>query len=500
MTDTDYDVLIIGGGVNGCGIARDAVGRGLRVALCEQNDLGSATSSASTKLFHGGLRYLEHYEFSLVRKALKERETLLANMPHIAWPLRFVIPHLRGMRPAWMLRMGLFLYDHIGGGKTLPGTKTVKLDRNPIGAPLADNLKLGFEYSDCWVHDSRLVVLNARDAADRAAKILPRMQLETAIRKGDHWQAGLVDTNTGQKTTLSAKALINAAGPWVVDVIENKLHRRTNESIRLVRGSHIVTRRLYSHDKAFFFQNDDGRLIFSIPFEKDFTLIGTTDVDHQSDLEHVECTPEEVDYLCQVVSRYFENPISKADVVWSYSGVRPLHDEIDGKASTASRDYEIKVLDENGKAPLINIFGGKITTYRKLSEEVVAELSPYVKLIGKPWTDHTPLPGGDFPVQARQEVIDDIQEEFPFLSAPALRRLFDTYGTRIRTILKGVNSLKDMGKSFGADLTEIEVRYLMDHEWAENAEDVVWRRTKLGLRLNEAEISNLDTWMNKAAA
>jgi glycerol-3-phosphate dehydrogenase len=496
----DCDILIVGGGVNGCGIARDAVGRGLQVVLCEQGDIAGATSSASTKLFHGGLRYLEHYEFGLVRKALIERDVLLRNMPHISWPLRFVLPHLKGMRPAWLLRLGLLVYDSLNLRKTLPGTRTIRLQSSDIGRPLATHIKTGFEYSDCWVNDARLVVLNAQDAADRGATILPRVKFEGATRDGSFWQARLIDTRTGEKTGVKTRILVNAAGPWVVDVIENKMGQASNDVIRLVRGSHIVTRKLYEHDRAFFFQNEDGRLVFSIPYEQDFTLIGTTDVDHDGDPADAACSTEELQYLCDVASKYFKTPVSAKDVVWTYSGVRPLNDTLEGNASSASRDYEVKIEGNVGEAPLINVFGGKITTYRKLAEEVVAELPPYARLIGKPWTSRCPLPGGDFPVTARQELLEYLQQDFPFLSTDQVDRMFSAYGTQASQMLRGMTTAKQMGQDFGAGLSEVEVRWLIDREWAQTAEDVVWRRSKLGLRMTKDQIETLDKWMIKEAA
>lgn len=497
-TVDQYDVLVIGGGVNGCGIARDATGRGLQVALVEQGDLASATSSASTKLFHGGLRYLEHYEFGLVRKALIEREVLLRNMPHISWPMRFVIPHLPGMRPRWMVRAGLFLYDYIGGRKALSRTKRVNFRKSPLGVPLIDDLKIGFEYSDCWVDDARLVVLNARDAADRGAHIMTRTRFVSAKSVNGRWVAVLRDTRTGKTKRVRTRVLVNAAGPWVKDVIENRIKTETDENIRLVRGSHIVVPKTYDHDRAYFFQNSDGRLIFTIPYEMDFTLIGTTDVDHDQAISKVKCSAEEATYLCEAVSRYFKSPITPKDIVWHYAGVRPLHDMEKGMASAASRDYQIKVRRIEGESPLINVFGGKITTYRKLAEEVVAELAAFTDMINKPWTYHAHLPGGDFALRQKETVFMQFKVDFPFLSEDLAARLFKTYGTCAALMLKGITSIKQMGQNFGADLTEIEVRWLMRWEWAETAEDILWRRTKLGLRMTKDESVKLENWMQKA--
>ncbi len=492
-----YDVLVIGGGVNGCGVARDAVGRGLTVALVEQGDLAGETSSSSTKLFHGGLRYLEFYEFGLVKKALIEREVLLRNMPHISWPMRFIIPHLSGMRPKLMLRAGLFIYDYIGGRKLLPPTKTINLAKGPLGAPLDDAIKVGFEYSDCAVDDARLVVLNARDAADRGAKIMVRTRFTSAIAKDGHWIANIEDSRTGKTTKIQARVLVNAGGPWVKTIIEDQLKSETPERVRLVRGSHIVVPKIYDHDRAYFFQIDDGRLVFTIPYENDFTLIGTTDADHEGDPKNPQCSDEEAEYLCKVVSKNFKQDIQMSDIVWRYAGVRPLHDNSEGDAKSASRDYEIKVRQIDG-SPLINIFGGKITTYRKLSEEVVAELAPFTSMIGKPWTHHAHLPGGDFALQQKDALIAQFRWDFPFLDEDQVRRMFKSYGTQATEMLQGITAVKQMGKNFGSGLTEIEVKWLMEKEWAQTADDVVWRRSKLGLHLTKRQVTTLNTWMEKA--
>jgi len=380
-----YDLLIIGGGINGCGIARDAAGRGLKVALVEQADLAQGTSSASTKLFHGGLRYLEYYEFRLVREALIEREILLNAMPHISWPLRFVLPHHAGLRPAWLLRLGLFIYDHLGGRKILPPTRTLDLNASPIGDPLKDTFKKAFEYSDCWVEDARLVVLNARDAADRGVTVLTRTKFETAKRGADSWSVSTTDTVTGETAAIEARVLVNAAGPWIEDVIHNRVGIKTTDSIRLVRGSHIVVKKLFDHDRAYIFQHSDGRIVFAIPYEKDFTLVGTTDVDHEGDPAAAQCTPEEADYLCVAVSEYFKRPVTADEIVWTYSGVRPLYDDGVSSATQATRDYVLKVDTHDGGAPLLNIFGGKITTYRRLAEAAMAKLAPHFPGLKPDW-------------------------------------------------------------------------------------------------------------------
>ena len=414
-----FDLFVIGGGINGCGIARDAAGRGLSVGLAEMNDLAWATSSASTKLFHGGLRYLEYFEVRLVREALIEREVLLGAMPHISWPMRFVLPchpgmrfdsetpasrllntvmpWMKGRRPAWMIRLGLFLYDHLGGRKILPGTTTLDLDGTPEGAPLKEEFHKAFEYSDCWVEDSRLVVLNARDAQARGAQIMVRTKVMSADRVDGGWTVTLENTETGKRRQVRARMLVNAGGPWVGDIIATKARLNTSEGVRLVRGSHIVTRRLYDHEKCYFFQGRDGRIIFAIPYEDDFTLIGTTDKEHDDPSVKPECTPEERDYLCAFASEYFRTPVTKDDIVWTYSGVRPLYDDGASSATAATRDYTLKVDDEAG-APILNIFGGKITTYRRLAESAMERIAPHFPGLPGPWTAGAALPGGDFPV------------------------------------------------------------------------------------------------------
>ena len=521
MSDADanpdiFDLFVIGGGINGCGIARDAAGRGLCVGLAEMNDLASATSSASTKLFHGGLRYLEYLEINLVRHALKERETLLRAMPHISWPMRFVLPYsqdmrfegetpvsrilkwvmpwMKGRRPAWMIRFGLFLYDHLGGRKILPGTTTLKLHGTPEGAPLEDRFETAFEYSDCWIEDSRLVVLNARDAEDRGARIMVRTRVEAAVRSGDHWDITLRDTESDASRTVKARMLVNAGGPWVGDIIHQKVHINSNEGVRLVRGSHIVTRRLYNHDKCYFFQGTDGRIIFAIPYETDFTLIGTTDAEHHDPHVRPECTPEEQRYLVDFANSYFKQDISVDDIVRTYSGVRPLYDDGASSATAATRDYTLKV-DATGGAPILNIFGGKITTYRKLAEDAMDKIVPFFPGTQGHWTAGVALPGGDFGVTEVDSLIQRLTQDYPFLSAFWARRLVRAYGTESWDVLGQAGSEVDLGTLFGATLTEREVTWLMTREYARTAEDVVWRRNKLGLRLTVQQVADLDGWM-----
>ncbi len=510
------DLFVIGGGINGCGIARDAAGRGLSVVLAEMNDLASATSSASTKLFHGGLRYLEYFEVRLVREALIERETLLRAMPHISWPMRFVLPYhpdmrfegttptskilntvmpwMKGRRPAWLIRLGLFLYDNLGGRKILPGTRTVDLTRDPAGAPLNPRFARAYEYSDCWIEDSRLVVLNARDAEARGAEILTRTKVVSATRGADLWQITLEDRDTGTRSTRQARMIVNAGGPWVADIIHGTLRSNSPAGVRLVRGSHVVTKRLFDHDKCYFFQGADGRIIFAIPYETDFTLLGTTDADHANPDERPVCTDAERDYLLAFASQYFKRPVTRDDVVWTYSGVRPLYDDGAKSATAATRDYVLKV-DDAGGAPVLNVFGGKITTYRRLAESALEKILPHFAKGGGPWTAGVALPGGDFPVTGVAVLIEDLRAAHTFLTERWAKRLIRAYGTEAQTMLAGAQTAADLGRDFGATLTERELRWLMSHEYARRAEDVVWRRSKLGLRLTAAEIATLDDWM-----
>jgi glycerol-3-phosphate dehydrogenase len=495
--NTPYDLAVIGGGINGCGIARDAAGRGWSVFLCEKGDLASATSSASTKLIHGGLRYLEYYQFRLVREALMERETLWRIAPHIVWPLRFVLPHHKGLRPAWLLRLGLFLYDHLGGRKLLPPTRTLRLHNDLSGEPLKPEYTLGFEYSDCWVEDSRLVALNARDAANLGAVIAPRIRCMSGKRRDGVWILTLRDERTGKICEIKARTLVNAAGPWVGDVLASALRENTAASVRLVKGSHIIVPRLYRHDRCYIFQNADRRIFFAIPYQQDFTLIGTTDLDYEGDPGGVTVSDDEVAYLCSAASDYFKTPVTGDRVVWSYSGVRPLYDDGASEAQAATRDYVLK-LDAPPDAPaLLSVYGGKITTYRRLAESVLALLAPHLPAARRAegWTAQEPLPGGDFPVQGFEAQVNAIQARYPFLEASLTRRLVRAYGTLVPEVLAGAKSQADLGKTFGAGLTEAEVRYLAHREWAMTAEDVVWRRTKLGLRLSKVEIADLDDYL-----
>jgi glycerol-3-phosphate dehydrogenase len=492
---SDYDLAIIGGGVNGCGIARDAAGRGWSVFLCDKGDLGSGTSSASTKLIHGGLRYLEHYEFRLVREALMEREVLWAIAPHIIHPMRFVLPHHRRLRPAWLLRLGLFLYDHLGGRKRLPSTQTLDLRTGPVGALLRPEFTRGFVYSDCSVEDSRLVVLNARDAADRGATIAPRSECLAAARVGGWWSVTLRNEATGARQTIRAKALVNAAGPWVAEAAGSIIHANTPAPIRLVQGSHVVVPKLYDHGFCYIFQNGDGRIFFLIPYERDFTLIGTTDQDYTGDPADVRASTAEIAYLCESTSAYLRKPVTPEMVVWTYSGVRPLYDDGSTAPQQATRDYVLKLDAPPDEPALLSVFGGKITTYRRLAEASLAMLLPYLPSVSGQhagWTGHAPLPGGDFPVDGFEQLVVDAVARYPFLAETTLRRMLRAYGTRIDRVIGDAGCAADLGPVFGADLMEAELRYLVDDEWARTAADVVWRRSKLGLRLSTEQIEAID--------
>ncbi|MEP5760674.1 MAG: glycerol-3-phosphate dehydrogenase [Litoreibacter sp.] len=511
----EVDLFVIGGGINGAGIARDAAGRGLSVALAEMNDLASATSSASTKLFHGGLRYLEYFEIKLVKHALSERETLLRAMPHISWPMRFVLPYhkdmrfevstpasrilnvvmpwMKGRRPAWLIRLGLFLYDNLGGRSILPGTKTLDLTQGPEGDFLDDRFEKAYEYSDCWIEDSRLVVMNARDAAARGAEILVHTKVISAEQQEGAWVITLEDMQ-GVRREVGARVLVNAGGPWVGEIIRNTVRSNSQEGVRLVRGSHIVTKRLFDHEKCYFFQGEDGRIIFAIPYENDFTLIGTTDAEHLDPSVKPHCTDEERDYLIDFSNKYFKKDISVDDVVWTYSGVRPLYDDGAKSATAATRDYVLSV-DESAGAPVLNVFGGKITTYRVLAEDALEKITSFFDGMPETWTAGAPMPGGDFPVDGVEALIIKLKHDFAFLDDFWAKRLIRAYGLDAWDVLDGAEIAEDLGEAFGATLTTQEIRWLMDNEFAQRVEDVVWRRSKLGLRLSKEEIERIDAWM-----
>ncbi|MGR3620937.1 glycerol-3-phosphate dehydrogenase [Pseudophaeobacter sp.] len=516
MTDPKItDLFIIGGGINGCGIARDAAGRGLSVTLAEMKDLAWATSSASTKLFHGGLRYLEYFEFRLVREALIEREVLLKAMPHISWPMRFVLPFhkdmrfdnttptskllttfmpwMKGRRPAWLIRLGLFLYDSLGKRGILPGTRSVDLGVDPAGRPLKSKFKRAFEYSDCWIEDARLVVLNARDAEARGAQILTRTEVISTERKSDHWVIRTKDHASGETREHRARMLVNAGGPWVAELLRQTLGQNSRETVRLVRGSHIVVPKLFDHGRCYFFQGEDGRIIFAIPYEEDFTLIGTTDADHDDpDIAPV-CTPQEQDYLVDFASNYFDKPLKRSDIVWTYSGVRPLYDDGASSATAATREY-VLTLDQ-AQAPLLNVFGGKITTYRKLAEAALAKIGEALPGIKGDWTAGVAMPGGGFPVEDVTKLVAKLAADYPFLSAYATRRLIRAYGLEAWEVLGDAKSAADLGQDFGATLTARELDWAMGREWVRSGEDFLWRRTKLGLRLDHAQRDAVDAYI-----
>ena len=496
----DCDLLIVGGGVNGAGIARDAAGRGLSVVLCEKDDLASHTSSASTKLIHGGLRYLEHYEFGLVRKALIEREVLLRSAPHIMWPMRFVMPHDKGQRPAWIIRAGMLVYDYLAQREILPGSGSLDLRTHAAGKPLKPEFTKGFIYSDGWVDDARLVVLNALDAAEKGATILTHTACESAARVGERWSA-VLRTQDGKQLSVNARGLINAAGPWAASFLQDALHRPSAKSLRLIKGSHIVVKKLFDHPFAYIFQNPDGRIIFAIDYENDFTLIGTTDIEYHGDTNNVAIDQDEINYLCKVTERYFLKPLKPADVVWAYSGVRPLLEDESSNASDITRDYNLAMDGET--APMLSVFGGKITTFRKLAEEAVDMIAPKLGNRRSAWTANACLPGGDLfgsepqnrSVLEFDAYVHGLQRQFSWLPPKVVARYARTYGTRIHTLLAHSHSLRDMGEALAEGLYPAELEYLMNFEWATSSTDILWRRTKLGLHVPEGTAQKVDQWI-----
>ena len=490
---TQCDVLVVGGGVNGTGIAMDAAGRGLQVVLCEMNDLASATSSSSSKLIHGGLRYLEHYEFRLVREALGEREALLRNAPHIMWPMRFRLPHQPHLRPAWMIRTGLFLYDHLAKRELLPGSRSITFGPD---SPLKPDITRGFEYSDGWVDDARLVVLSARKAVEKGATVLTRTRCSRAERRNGQWHATLDDHHRDKQYNIRAKVVVNATGPWVSSLFGESLSMPAPKQIRMVKGSHIVVPRLNQDTEAYILQNQDERIVFVIPYEDRFSLIGTTDVDYAGDPSQARISPEETDYLLSIVNQYFRRQLSATDVVWSYSGVRPLMDDEGGNAQSASRDYSFEVDDQDGQPPLISVFGGKITTYRKLAEAVTDQVSRYFPGAGRSWTRTAVLPGGDFNTQ--EQLATELAADFPWLDDAVIHRFVRSYGTSSYQILEGCQNMADLGHWFTDTLSRREVDYLMTHEWAITPEDLLWRRTKQGLYINPEQYSELSEYMARS--
>ncbi len=489
-----YDLFIIGGGINGCSIARDAAGRGIKVFLAEMNDLASGTSSASTKLIHGGLRYLEHYEFRLVREALIEREVLLKSAPHIIWPLRFILPHHQGLRPRWLIRLGLFMYDHLGGRKILPPTRSVDLTTDVTGAPLKEEFTKAFEYSDCWVEDSRFVVLNARDAAKKGAVIRTRTKVQSARRISGGWSIDILG-GEGKTETIEAKVLLNSAGPWVSEVLSSVIGRNDPDKIRMVKGSHLVVDKLYDHDRCYIFQNADSRICFAIPYENDFTLIGTTDEDHKGDPGKPEITESETNYLLAAVSEYFKKPVTRNMVRWSYSGIRPLYDDGASKAQEATRDYVLKVDQPTGQAPLLSVFGGKITTSRKLAEHALEKLAAFFPDATAPWNRDAPLPGGDISVGDVAKYIEAKKKAYSFLKPANVVRMFKAYGTEMNKILGEARFASDLGQFIGP-VSEREIEFLRANEWVTTADDILWRRSKLGLHMSADEQSALRAYMS----
>jgi len=492
-TQQTYDLFVVGGGINGAGIAADAAGRGLKIGLCEMNDLASATSSASSKLIHGGLRYLEHYEFRLVREALSEREVLLRNAPHIIWPLRFRLPHRPHLRPSLMIRAGLFLYDHLGKRTTLPGSTGLRFGP---GSALQPHITKGFEYSDGWVDDARLVVLNALAAQQKGADIMPRTRCVHAERNDNGlWQITLQNQLSGEKKQVTARALVNAAGPWVSSFFADSLDSKPPKEIRMVKGSHMIVPKIHNEKEAYILQNEDQRIVFVIPYENDFSLVGTTDVEHHGDPSQAAISDAETDYLIEVVNNHFVRQISRDDVVHSYAGVRPLMDGEEESAQKASRDYTFEVTDESGKAPLLSVFGGKITTYRKLAEAAVNKLNDYFPEMTPAWTADARLPGGDFDNKA--QLTERFSKEYPWLPEQIAVRLVRSYGTLAEKFLQGCNSLEDMGQHFGAGFYQKEVDYLLEQEWAHDCDDLLWRRSKLGLFLTMPEKQALQAYLEQ---
>jgi glycerol-3-phosphate dehydrogenase len=488
------DLVVIGGGVNGAGIARDAAGRGLSVILCEKDDLAEGTSSRSGKLVHGGLRYLEYYEFRLVREALIEREVLLESAPHIIWPMRFVLPHSASDRPAWLVRLGLFLYDNLGGRKRLPATRTLNLRTAPEGAPIKDAFRRGFEYSDCWVDDARLVVINALDAAERGARVFTRTACTAVRRENGLWVVEMQDGRTGIRTVVRARALINAAGPWVNDIVNRVAGQNSTRNVRLVKGSHIVVPKFWEGRQAYLIQNSDKRVIFINPYQNDLALIGTTDIPYEGRPEDVAADESEIDYLIKVVNRYFKRGLARGDVVYSFSGVRPLYDDNADNPSAVTRDYIFELDAPDAQAPLLSVFGGKITTFRKLAEHALDRIAPFFPHMGKPWTAKAHLPGGDIANADFEQFLGDLAGEYPWMPASLLKHYGRLYGTRTRALVGAARSLDELGRCFGKDFFEREAAYLFDREWAVTSADILERRTKHGLHLSAEERAAFEHW------
>lgn len=490
-----YDLAVIGAGVNGAGIARDAAGRGLKVMLCEKDDIAQATSSSSTKLVHGGLRYLEYYDFALVRHALGEREVLLRAAPHIIWPLRFILPHHKDLRPRWLIRAGLFLYDNLGGRKLLPRSNSVNLKTHVSGEALKDEFTSGFEYSDCWVQDSRLVTLNVMDAAARGADVRVRTECTDIVRSKESWRVDLHDYLTGQDVSITAKAIVNASGPWVEKTINLDEEHDASPGVRLVKGSHVVVKKLFEHPYTYIFQNADNRIIFAVPYENHFTLLGTTDVEIKAEPGTEQITQDEIDYICNSASEYFKTPIKSGDVVWTYTGVRPLYDDASENASKVTRDYKLD-LDTGKGAPILSVFGGKITTYRKLAEEAVDMLKGTMGFTASAWTAPEALPGGDIPNADFDGFLARCREQYTWMTPAVLFDYARNYGTRIQQLIGDADSMEGLGEHFGGPLYEAEMRYLVEHEYARKADDILWRRSKKGLHTPTGTGDRVQQWID----
>lgn len=495
LTAPTVDLFVIGGGINGTGIAADAAGRGLSVMLCEQSDLASATSSASSKLIHGGLRYLEHYEFRLVREALAEREVLLRNAPHLVEPLRFTLPHESHLRPSWMIRCGLFLYDHLSRRATLPASRGLRFG---VDSPLKPEIRRGFRYSDCWVDDARLVVANAQMAQSLGARIATRTRCVSARRLVDRgvWQLQCEDMDSGQRETVHARAVVNAAGPWAAQLFDDVFLGRSPRGVRLIKGSHIVVPRFHDWSGAFILQNSDGRIVFVLPYQNDFHLIGTTDKEYRGNPRNVAIDQEEIDYLLNVVNTHFVKQLKATDIVHTYSGVRPLCDDESDNPSAITRDYTLEVTTEDNRLPLLSVFGGKITTYRRLAESALERLKPWFRDMGPEWTADAPLPGATRHLRTAQAIRELLTELYPEMPSPLLDRYARSYGILTLRMLGGARCKEDLGMHFGAGLYEREVVYLITDEWARSAEDVLQRRTKLGLRMDGDERQRLKTFID----
>ena len=491
-----FDLVVIGGGVNGAGIARDAAGRGLKVLLCEKDDFAQHTSSSSSKLIHGGLRYLEYYDFKLVRHALNEREVLLRAAPHIIWPLRFILPHHKALRPRWLIRLGLFLYDNLGGRKLLPASNSVDLTKHVAGKALKSDFRSGFEYSDCWVQDARLVVLNVMDAEARGCDVRVRTECTDIIRNDGEWRVNLQDHLTGKTDKVTARAIVNASGPWVEKTLDLDVENESRYGIRLVKGSHIVVPKLFDHAYTYIFQNADNRILFAIPYENDFTLLGTTDVEIEDEPGTEVIEQDEIDYICRSASEYFDTPVMPEQVVWTYTGVRPLYDDASDNASKVTRDYKLD-LDTRTGAPMLSIYGGKITTFRKLAEQAVDMLKPQLGFSKGAWTSPEHLPGGDIPNADFATFLAQCQSHYPWMDDAVLKDYARNYGTLVSVLVGEVDSMQKLGHHFGGPLYQAEVEYLIAHEYARSAADILWRRSKKGLHTPKGCEQALQQWMDQ---